>query len=189
MKDFLTKLVSLGMCDKYKKKIIEEGAASKEELVAHSLTLDGIDFLAATNAFEPEYIKEAFSEYINGVDVKVDGKFSGRLYVGYRGNVDIDVDVVNMIGGSSSSVTLKENKAATLSVSGRSFVSVSVPKGSHLRLNLHDRSVAVLEHIEGSVLLTIYGDEGSVIYTGKTKEGSSNIRVRRKPRVTINEIG
>lgn len=177
------------MCDKYKKKIIEEGAASKEELVAHSLTLDGMDFLAATNAFEPDFIKEAFSEYINGVDVKVDGKFSGRLYVGYRGNIDIDVDVVNIIAGSSSSITIKENKAATLSVSGRSFVSVKVPKGSHLRLNLHDRSVIVLEDIAGSVLLTLYGDDCSVIYPGQTKEGSVNVRVRRKPKVTIKEIG
>lgn len=191
MKQFLQSLIQHGMCDKYKKILASESNLTKEKLVGYSLTLDGIDFLIASRAASDEFISDAFSEYINGVTVDVEDKFSGRLYVGYKDNIVTNVDIVNIIGKSSCQVETVDSKSTSISVSGSSTASLSIKDKGYTRIDIHDNSMVFLTGIgeRASVFVTLYGDDATIYYSkGNISETDKRIKIRRKPKVTLKSL-
>lgn len=182
-----TMLLNAGMCKDYDGMWVED--ISAESVVGNSLTLDGIDFLTASKAVMPEYIKTNFSQYINGATVIFGGRFSGKLYVDFTGSIEGNTDTINIMGRSMVDMQIKRLKSVFVSISDNSFVSTSLIEDNYCRINVHDNSVLYINsvHPDSMALITLYGN-AQLIYASSCVVPERTVKIRRLPKMTVGSL-
>lgn len=80
----------LGLCGEYKK--MWDEAVSKEELMGIALDSNGVEMLSDACSFgwgmDIQYMKRAFSDYINGAWKRDRDGYTSCLYVGFNGHIE-----------------------------------------------------------------------------------------------------
>lgn len=96
---FKRMMLSLGLCDEYKKKLNE--CQNKEDLMNIVLDANGVSMLCDAQSFgwgmKSEYIQKEFGENINGTWQREKDGYTSALYVGYSGNVECNTTIMTLI--------------------------------------------------------------------------------------------
>lgn len=129
MNDLLTfkrKAMMLGLCTAYKDKW--DAATSKAALMDMALDSNGVEMLADAAAWswgmDIPYMKQTFSDYINGKWKRSKDGYSSCLYVDYNGKIEQDCTITTVLA-SKVEFHVPKDSVCKLYVGGESTVHIT----------------------------------------------------------------
>lgn len=115
--------LSLGLCDEYKHKW--DSCVSEKELIDIALDSNGVEFLADSFSFgwgmSYDYIKERFSDFINGKYVRNKDGYTSEIYIGYNGAISLR-STITIIVNSYVDLAIPEHYVGSVYVCDHSKV-------------------------------------------------------------------
>lgn len=152
------------LCSEYKGKWAS-CHSDKESLLKLSLSQQSIPHVV-TFAYQgkgvtKEYIKENFSDYINGYTIHdADGVhgYDYALYVDwdYENDIVADKDVMSLMWCKDTTVSVPQCKCPTIYVSNNSDVSISCDGFNSIRVYLFDESKVVIDDADENCEVIVY---------------------------------
>lgn len=162
--------ITTPLCSEYKKAWRLCGD-NKEMLMKLALEQQAIPFVV-THAYQgkgltKEYIKENFSDYINGRimhDCDSVKGFTYQMFVDASESLKIASDVTCMMWCENTDVEVVQTKCPTMYVSNKSSVNITLNGYNSIRVYLFDESSINIAHAdaESSVLVYKYSDVANV---------------------------
>lgn len=151
--EFKRKAKALGLCKEYTDKW--DKCESKEDLIKTVLDSNGVEFLCDGVQFKwgltPQFIKESFSEFINGKYLCQNPKgYSVELFCNHIGEIQARSTILVLINCN---------------------VEIYIPKDAFVKIYFCMKSAARL-HNKGKVLIIAYGKKNSI---GKRWEIEKNV--------------
>lgn len=129
MNDLLTfkrNVMMLGLCTSYKDKW--DAATSKDALLDMALDSNGVELLADAHSFgfgmDIQYIKRAFSGYINGKWKRSKDGYTSCLYVDYNGQIEQECTLTTVLS-SKVEFHIPKGNVCKLYVGGESTVHIT----------------------------------------------------------------
>ena len=123
---FKRNAVMLGLCGEYKSRW--DSAKSKQDLMDIALDANGVEMLCDAAAFgwgmDIQYMKNAFSEYINGNWKRKKDGYTSCLYVLHDGVIEQECTITAIIS-CNGEFHVPKGKACKLYVSGDSNINVT----------------------------------------------------------------
>ena len=160
------------LCDEYRGRW-RSAKDNKLELLKLSLCQQSIPHVC-TYAYQgkgltKEYIKENYSEYINGYTVHDADNVSGYTYglyvdYDYDNELIVDKDVCSLMWCDDVQVVVPLTKATTIYVSNNSHINLVCDGYNSVRIYLFDESTVTLDDIDedSNVIIHRYGDDAKV---------------------------
>lgn len=108
-----------------------------------------------------EYIKDGFSDFVNGQYTAIDadgvnGDYKTELYVGYNGDLSVSDDVFMTMWSDVPSMEIEATKAVKIYVSCWSDVHIVCGGYNSVVIMLFDESRVTLEDVDEDSSVTIY---------------------------------
>lgn len=145
----------------------------KEMLVRLVMKQQSIPFfVTACNknlGLSKDYIKQEFSEYINGhtlMDCDDVAGYRYGLYVDwdYENDIDVSTDVCSIMWTVGANVVVPQTKCPTIYISNHSNVHIVGDGFNNINIKLFDKSIVTIEDLdnESEVIVYKYSDDAKV---------------------------